>query len=1442
MQALSPTGRCHTFDKKADGYVPGEGVVSILIKPLSKAIADGNKIHGVIKGSAINHVGRSNNPTSPRPELQTRLLTDAWKAAGINPEDISYIEAHGTGTGLGDPIEINALKRAFKTYTDKEGFCTIGSTKAHAGHLEAAAGLTSVIKVLLMMKHRTIPVMPNFEELNPYIKLDGSPFRINTNKEEWKSDRPFLAGISSFGMTGNNAHVVIEEYRAPKRQPYNSASLATILLSARSEDRLKTQAENLSIFLQSNAEVNIHDIAYTLQADREPMDERLAIVAKDKDELKAQLKSFLEGNADNLIKGNVKKDKLIDWSGYYPGDKPNKVSLPLYPFARERYWVPGSAVIDSSGKALTKEHLAELERVAVYTEAWQPMVFPAHEKRPGRVLILGGSAHRSIEGSNTSPGLIRQLEKAFDTITVVHRGETLSVDLKDVSGLIDLTPLENGEAMDYGWVALLQKLIEQSETSHIKMLIVSKEWGEHLGGAERFGLYHMLQAEYAKVDSLHVHIAGDLPENEQADLIMQAYNSRLPYTKLSYLKGDWHHPVLKGHTLRGPAVVPVSYPVLITGGTRGIGMTCAKYLVVHHQVKKLILLGREELPHRSSWEERKIEDSSLGQKIRDILFLEQAGAEVRIINTPLSEKDSLKASLDEVRKVWGPVKGLLHCAGYADKDTPAFINKKVESIANLQMPKVSGLNHLHEALKDHALEFAVLFSSISALAPRLGAGFSDYTMANSYMDVFAAWQRTQGYNYTSIQWPSWKETGMGEVRGGIYEELGQLSITNKEAMSILDNVLLNAEMPAVIFPAVYDPAKFDKDSFLTVPGITPGPAAGRSVAVSNIGDWLKEQVGNVLNIQAGLLHPDTPLQEYGMDSIVLVMVIKRLEKQLDGASISPTVILENPTIALLSDYLKEHYPAQLAALLNAAVAEPAIDPTAVETALQTKVTTAPPGAATAADIPHPVRSSNGRIAVIGMACHFPDADNLAAYWENLRTGKDSIREVPASRWAIKEHYDSDGKAKGKSISKWGAFLHRIEDFDPVYFGISPLLAGLIDPLERQWLEVSVEAIADAGYKKEDIWGKRVGVYAGARASNFSDKIHKSHKDIIVGVGQNFITAHLAHIYNLKGPNMVIDTACSSSITAIDLAVKGLLSGETELALAGGVDILLDEKPYLTLSMAEVLSADGKCRTFDESANGIGLGEGCGVLLLRRLDDAIAAGDKIYGVIEGTAVNNDGNTMGVTTPNPEAQLSLMKDAIVRAGIDPSTISYIETHGTGTLIGDPIELKAITRLLEAHTSGKGICGVGSVKSNIGHLLSAAGVAGVIKTLLSITARQLPPTLHCENPNPRFDFANSPVYPVRQLQEWIGVDGIRRAGVSAFGLGGSNAHLIVSNAGIPEGHQVKPPFRPSVIDYKRQRYWPGEHLVMAAEEKVIQEKVTEEKAPEEKAFKKYLHFNIA
>lgn len=380
MQALSPTGRCHSFDRAADGYVPGEGVVALLLKPLTAAERDGDQIHAVIKGSAVNHVGRSNSLTAPRPELQIRVMQAAWKDAELGPESLSYIEAHGTGTELGDPIEINALKRAFGAAVASDRRCAIGSAKAHMGHLEGAAGIASIIKVILSLKHRQIPAMPNFRELNPFISLEGSPFYINRTLEEWPSSEgtPRRAGVSSFGMTGNNAHVVLEEYdRATDtvdgvgdRQPQ------PILLSARTEEQLRIYAARMARFLvtEGGSAPTLSDIAYTLQTARPTLSYRVAVVASNNEDLAAHLTAFAAGepapgvimasapdpsrpnldfedDADEreLIALWMRKGRLaavarlwtqgipIPWGELYVGQKRRLVSLPASPLNGQHF-------------------------------------------------------------------------------------------------------------------------------------------------------------------------------------------------------------------------------------------------------------------------------------------------------------------------------------------------------------------------------------------------------------------------------------------------------------------------------------------------------------------------------------------------------------------------------------------------------------------------------------------------------------------------------------------------------------------------------------------------------------------------------------------------------------------------------------------------------------------------------------------------------------------------------------------------------------------------------------------------------------------------------------------------------------------------------------------------------------------------------------------------
>jgi acyl transferase domain-containing protein len=439
-----------------------------------------------------------------------------------------------------------------------------------------------------------------------------------------------------------------------------------------------------------------------------------------------------------------------------------------------------------------------------------------------------------------------------------------------------------------------------------------------------------------------------------------------------------------------------------------------------------------------------------------------------------------------------------------------------------------------------------------------------------------------------------------------------------------------------------------------------------------------------------------------------------------------------------------------------------------------------------------------------MAGRFPGAPDTAAFWELLRNGRSGIREVPRSRWDVASRYSPE-YAPGMSISKWGGYLDGIEDFDPAYFGIPEADAAHVDPLTRLFLETAETAIADAGYRGEELSGRAVGVFVGSGTSTYASRITVPGRATATGLNQNFIGAHLAHLHDLRGPNLVVDTACSSSLSSLHLARQALQLGECEMAVVGGADLLLDETPYLSLSAARALSPDGTCHVFDASANGFVPGEGVGAILVKPLAAALADGDRILAVIESTAMNNDGRTMGLTTPNPDAQQAVVREALRRAGADPASVSYVEAHGTGTMIGDPMELRALTSVFAQSTDERQFCGVGSVKSNVGHLLMAAGMAGLQKIVLSLQHRQLPPTLHCDRPNPRFAFETSPFRIQDRLEPWQPRHGVRRAGLSAFGFGGTNCHVVLREPVGPEetGRKaVRTPLPPPV--FQRRRHW--------------------------------------
>jgi acyl transferase domain-containing protein/acyl-CoA synthetase (AMP-forming)/AMP-acid ligase II/pimeloyl-ACP methyl ester carboxylesterase/acyl carrier protein len=518
----------------------------------------------------------------------------------------------------------------------------------------------------------------------------------------------------------------------------------------------------------------------------------------------------------------------------------------------------------------------------------------------------------------------------------------------------------------------------------------------------------------------------------------------------------------------------------------------------------------------------------------------------------------------------------------------------------------------------------------------------------------------------------------------------------------------------------------------------------------SIQNWLISQLVRRLGIPSHEIDVKESLANYGLDSVQAVRLSAELEDWL-GVKLSPTLLYDYPNISSLAEYL--------ASLKG--------DRQNIDRQLPTTNYRSP--------------NSKQEIAIVGMGCRFPGAKNPQKFWELLHSGKDAISQVKEDRWQGKE---------------WGGFLERVDLFDPKFFGISPRETQRMDPQQRLLLEVSWEAIEHAGIAADNLARSATGVFMGVSSSDYSQLqlLYGIEVDAYAGTGNAHSIAanRISYFFDFKGPSLTVDTACSSSLVAVHLACQSLNNGECDRALVGGVNLMLSPELHQTFSQAGMMAADGRCKTFDASADGYVRGEGCGVVILKRLEDAIEDNDNILAVIKGSAINQDGRSNGLTAPNGLSQQAVIRQALKNAHVEPSAISYVEAHGTGTSLGDPIEVNSLKNVLMESRSADEPCYLGSVKTNIGHLEAAAGIAGLIKTVLSFVNREIPPHLHLQKLNPHIDLENSAIAIPTQSQAWLEGNKPRLAGISSFGFGGTNAHIIVGEfssdlEGIGNGHRA-------------------------------------------------------
>nr|DAC76730.1 TPA_exp: type I polyketide synthase [Streptomyces sp. NRRL F-4335] len=1765
---LSDDGRCRSFGAGGSGYVPGEGVGAVLLKPLRKAVEDGDHIHGVILGSALNHGGRPSGSglTVPNPRAQGELVGQALEDAGVDARTISYVEAHGTGTPLGDPIEITGLSRAFRAHTADTGFCAIGSVKSNIGHLESAAGIAGLTKVLLQFKHRKIAPSLHAERPNPNIDFEAAPFTVQREPADWPrpvvggAQAPRRAGLSSFGAGGANAHLVLEEppARAAAAAPagaQHAADRLVFVLSARDEDRLRAYAGRMADFLQRE-HIDLVDVAETLREGREPMRERLALVTSDGAELVAALAGFASGGTPRaLLRGTVSDGAGSEAAAEAPGadaqnpdvlaaawvrgglpawpsrvQRGRRIPLPGYPFARERHWLPARPVRTTGVPALhplldanestVEEHrfrktlhaddpvlrdhviagqpvlaaaaALELVRAAarrasvrpllslndvvwgrpvtvtaeradvyvgfsadgpdrlafeVYTEAGgtrtphirgHARYGAAEPAGPADVLDLPGIRARCA-GRRTGEQADRDYAAAgfafgegFRTVHEVWTGPAEALaelrlptggadgpdgpDLVLHPGLLDgalrtchwigrstapeaselAVPFGVGELRVHGPLPpvcyayaqvtggdrraewryrvtvvdaagrelarvddIVGRLFDAAElpdgTADVSrpagavpagtaaadapgdrlfyrpvwrdtdlpavggaapgatLLVLAGRPGEAaaLGraggwnrvvealpgdsfadlGGDRYTLDPAAPEQYrrllaavgtpssGRIDVAHLwnrepHGAGSGPLAETGLLsVLWLVQAAPPLVRIAYAYGAAapetpapEHEAVAGLALSARAAAPgcevftvrfgplrepdeavrlaaeltsasprggaevrltagrrsvrgaervvpatgAGSPLadrgvyVITGGAGGIGRLLARRLADRYRAR-LVLLGRSPLPAALRAE------------------LEARGSEVLGVRADVADPRAVRAALIEARGRFGRIDGVFHLAGTAD--TVPLTEADADAFRVAFDAKVGGLANLDELTRADDLAIFAVFSSVSGRVGDFGSG--SYAAANRFADAVvearaaAVAAGTRTGRSLSLDWPLWEAGGMDaavpEAGLAVYREAtGMRRLTAEQALDALDAAWgLAADVPVAV-PLHGDPDRIQRalDGAAAATGPAPAAAGAMNVDVASapaaisadpparaaqyagrLTDHLRGVFSRVLKVPADRLEAHTTLDRYGIDSVMIMEVNSLLGRDFEG--LRGTLLFEYRTVAALADHLVREHADEVARLFGGDVrdgrgpqeaARPAAAPAVPAQADR------PARASVTLPAPAPVRApADEPIAIIGISGRYPQADDLEAFWGNLIEGRDCITGVPADRWDADAYFDPDPDAPGRSYGRWGGFLDDIASFDSLFFSISPLQAKSMDPQERLFLQTAWAALEDAGYRPDTLPrprfgddGRDVGVFVGAMWDDYAvlgaeESFKGNH--VVAMNNRASIANQVSYFGDFRGPSVVVDTACSSSLVALHMACESLRRDECSHAIAGGVNVAAHPLRYVHLSRKRMLSEDGRCRSFGAGGTGYVPGEGVGALVLKRLSRALADGDQVHAVIRSTAVNHGGRTNGFTVPNPRAQQALVEEALARAGVSARDIGYVEAHGTGTALGDPIEHTGLTGAFAAQTADRGFCALGSVKSAVGHLEGAAGIAGVTKAVLQLKHGRLAPSLHAEDLNPVIDFEGSPFRVQREAADWPRENGRpRRAGVSSFGAGGTNAHVILEEH-VPE-----------------------------------------------------------